>query len=214
MKKLLYVLIFLPFLGINGQKIGEFSAEKPHIDFPNNAMGLNLMIGEGGFGFGGFYRHSYSNTLTGFVDFAISEFKHEREVERFDIFGYPLPIFGKKNRVFILPVNLGVQYRLFYDSLTDNLRPFLTLGAGPSLIVTTPAQQEFFKSFGDAKAEIALGGYIGFGANFGTNSSNLTGISIRYYVVHLFNDGIEQYFGEYKTSLQQVALTINIGFMY
>ena len=82
------------------------------------------------------------------------------------------------------------------------------------MFLTTPAQEEFFKSFGSAKSKFGLGGYIGFGANFGTNSSNLTGINIRYYMFHLFDEGIEQYFDEYKTTFQQVSLTINIGIMY
>jgi hypothetical protein len=81
------------------------------------------------------------------------------------------------------------------------------------MFVTTPAQQELFKSFGDAKARFGAGGYVGFGANFGANSNNLTGINIRYYYLHLF-DGIEQYFGEFEKNLQHVALTINIGIMY
>jgi len=214
MKKIIYLFMIVPLLAINAQKIGNLADERPNIKFPRNALGIDLMIGEGGFGFGTFYRHNYSNTLTGFIDFSISEFKHEREVERFDIFGYPLPVQGKKNRVFILPINIGAQYRLFYTSLTDNLRPYLSAGIGPSLLVTTPAKDEFFNSFGKAKAQIAAGGYVGFGANFGMNSNSLTGINIRYYFVQLFNDGVEQYFDEYKKTLQQVTLTINIGIMY
>ena len=214
MKKIIYTIVLLPLLIINGQKIGNFADEKPHIAFPNNAIGFDLMIGEGGFGLGGFYRHNYSKTLTGFIDFSISEFKAQREIERFDIFGYPLPIYGKKNRVFLLPLHIGGQYRLFYESLTDKLRPYLSLGVGPTMVVTTPAQKEFFKSFGLAKATFGVGGYVGFGANFGLNSSNLTGINIRYYFVQLINDGIEQYFDDFTKTLQQVTLTINIGIMY
>ena len=214
MKKLMYILLLTPILLINAQKIGEFADEKPHIDFPKNASGADLMIGEGGFGLGGFYKYSITNTFSAFVDFSISETKHEREVERYDIFGYPLPIYGKKNRVFLFPLNFGGQYRLFYESLTDNLRPYISLGVGPTMIITTPAELEFFKSFKKAQAIFGIGGYVGFGANFGLNSSNLTGVNIRYYLVHLFNDGIEQYDQEYKKSFQQVSLTINIGLMF
>lgn len=143
MKRLSLILLLATLSSLFGQKIGEFAAEKPNMELPNNALGIDLMIGEGGFGFGGFYRYNYTNTFTGFVDFSISESKHEREIERYDIFGYPLPIYGKKNRVFLLPLNFGVQYRLFYESLTDNLRPYLSLGVGPTMFVTTPAQEEF-----------------------------------------------------------------------
>lgn len=214
MKRLSLMLLLATLSSLFGQKIGEFAAEKPNMELPNNALGIDLMIGEGGFGFGGFYRYNYTNTFTGFVDFSISESKHEREIERYDIFGYPLPIYGKKNRVFLLPLNFGVQYRLFYESLTDNLRPYLSLGVGPTMFVTTPAQEEFFKSFGKAKALYGAGGYIGLGANFGISSTNLTGINIRYYVLQLFDDGVEQYFGDFKKTIEHVSLTINIGIMY
>ncbi len=215
MKKFIYIFVLLPLFTISGQKIGNFVDAKPHIQFPSNALGFDLMIGEGGFGLGGFFRHNYSNILTGFVDFSISEFKAQREIQRFDpYFGNPLPIFGKKNRVYLLPLYFGGQYRLFYESLTDKLRPYISLGAGPTVIVTTPAQKEFFKSIGFAKGTFGLGGYVGFGANFGLNSSNLTGINIRYYFVQLFNDGIEQYYDDYTKTLQQITVTINIGIMY
>lgn len=214
MKNFIILIIFTSLLNLNAQKIGEMAEEKKPMDLPNNAAGIDLMIGEGGFGLGGFYRYQLSTILSGFIDFSISESKHSKEIERFDIFGYPLPIYGKKNRVFVLPLNLGVQYRLFSNSLTDNLRPYLSAGVGPSMFITTPAQQEFFKSFGDAKARVGVGGYVGLGANFGASSNNLTGINIRYYYLHLFNDGIEQYFGEFEKNLQHVALTINIGILY
>lgn len=214
MKKLFLILFIIPIFTIYSQKIGQLAEEKANIDFPNNALGLDLMIGEGGFGLGAFYRYNFANDLTVFTDFSLSESKHEREVERYDYFGYPLPIYGKKNRVFLLPLNVGFQYRLFSKTLTDNLRPYVSAAFGPTMFVTSPAQREFFKSLAYAQAQFGVGGYIGFGANFGTNTDNLTGINIRYYYHQLFGSGIEQYFDEFKTNLQQVALTINIGFMY
>lgn len=214
MKKYIYLFILIPFFCLQAQKIGEFAEEKPHAKFPNNTLGFDLMIGEGGFGLGGFYRYNYTKRFTGFVDFSISESKHEREIQRYDYFGHSLPIIGKKNRVFLLPLNFGIQYRLFYESLTDNFRPYVSGGIGPAVFVTTPAQEEFFKSFGNAKAQFGTGGYLGFGANFGINSANLTGINIRYYVLQLFNNGIEQYTGDFKKTLHHITLTINIGFMY
>ncbi|MBK7104487.1 MAG: hypothetical protein IPH62_04310 [Ignavibacteriae bacterium] len=214
MKKFLLFFLIFPFVINFSQKIGQLGEEKPNIDFPDNAIGLDLMIGEGGFGLGGFYRHNYSNTLTVFSDFSISETKHEREIERYDIFGYPLPIYGKKNRIYLFPLNFGLQYRLFYQSLTDNLRPYVSIAVGPTMFVTSPAEREFFNSLGYAQAKYGIGGYIGFGANFGTNTNNLTGINIRYYLHQMFDKGIEQYYGEFRKSIQQVSLTINIGIMY
>lgn len=213
--KKLFILIFtIPFLFINAQKIGEFAKEKPRLQFPNNSLGIDIMIGEGGFGFGGFYRYTFSVPLTGFVDFSISESKNEREIDRYDIFGRPLPIIGKKNRVFLLPLNFGVQYRMFYESLTDNLRPYINVGVGPTMLVTSPAQEEFFKSFGKAQTKFGFGGYVGLGANIGSTPNNLVGLNIRYFLAKTFDNGIEQYYGDVRNTFGQVYLTINIGIMY
>jgi hypothetical protein len=214
MKKIILFLILISVLPISAQKIGGFAEEKQNIEFPNNALGIDLMIAEGGFGLGGFYRYNYTNTFAGFIDLSISESKHEREIERYDIWGYPILDYRKKNRVFLLPLNFGIHYRLFSESLTDNLRPYISLGVGPTMFVTTPAKDEFFKSFGKAKALWGAGGYIGLGANFGLSSSSLTGLNIRYYFLHLFNNGVEQYYNDYKKNLEQISLTINIGIMY
>ncbi|MEE9430843.1 MAG: hypothetical protein V3V16_07385 [Melioribacteraceae bacterium] len=214
MKTLIYLFLLVPVLFLNAQKIGKLAEEKPHINFPNNSLGLDIMIGEGGFGLGGFYRYEYTNEITGFVDVSISESKSEREIQRFNIWGYPLPIEGKVNRVFMVPLNFGIHYRMFYNTLTDNLRPYLNVGVGPTLIVSTPAQEEFFNSFGSAKTKFGFGGYVGLGANIGNNTSNLTGVNIRYYLHKLFGGGIEQYAGDFKNTLGQVTLTITIGFMY
>lgn len=42
-----------------------------------------------------------------------------------------------------MPVNFGVQYRIFEDVIADNLRPYISAGVGPSLIITTPYELEF-----------------------------------------------------------------------
>ncbi len=214
MKKLLIIFFLLPLIVTLPQRIGKLASEKPHVKFPPNAWGVDLLFGEGGFGLGTFYRYSFTETLTGFVNFSVSESKDEREFERFDIFGRPLPIFGKKNRVFLLPLNVGIQKRLFYDTLTDNLRPYLSFGAGPVMVVTTPAEEEFFVSFGRAQAKYGISGYIGFGANFGLSTTNLLGITFRYSLAHLFDEGVENFYGNFLKDIGSFYFAINLGIMY
>ena len=213
MKRLLIAALFLPLLVINAQKIGEMAPEKTPEKFPDNAWGLDILIGEGGFGLGTFYRLTMSDNISGFVDFSISESKDDREFEYYDIFGRPIVI-GKKNRVLFLPVNFGVQYRLFDKILTSNLRPYLSAGVGPNIFVVTPYSKEFFNSFAYAQAKYALGGYIGFGANFGISKSNLVGLNVRYYTAHLFGDGIENLVDQKRQNISSFYLTLTIGTMY
>ncbi len=215
MKKLLLIaaIIVIPALNVNAQEIGELAPEKESEVFPDNAFGLDILFSEGGFGLGTFYRRSISPSFTLFSDFSISESKDEREFDVYDYFGTPITI-GKKNRIFILPLNAGAHYRLFRESITDNLRPYINAGIGPTFTVITPYELEFFESFGKAKMKLALGGYIGFGANFGLDKSSLIGVNLRYYFIHFFDEGVESLYNRYKTDIGGFFVTVNLGLMY
>jgi len=211
--RILAFFLFLPFAFILPQGIGQLAPDKPAEVFPDNALGLDIMFSEGGFGLGTFYRRQLSQTFTLFSDFSVSESKDENEFEYVDYYGNTYTV-GKKNRVFLLPLNFGMQYRLFSDVIYDNLRPYINGGVGPALVLTTPYEEEFFSAFGRAQAHYAFGSYIGFGANFGLDKSSLIGINLRYYMIHFFNEGVESLAGRYKKDLGGFYLTINIGMMY
>jgi len=206
-------ILLISFLTLNAQGIGELAPPKKPMVFPPNAWGFDLMIGDSGFGFGGFYRHLVVENITFFTDISFSESKDDREFEFIDIFGNTFTV-GKLNRIFQIPLNFGVQYRLFAEDLADNLRPYINAGVGPALIITTPSSEEFFSAFSKAQLKIAAGGYVGFGANFGVDQSSLIGINFRYYYIKLFGDGVESLEGRPKNVIGGFFVTINFGFMY
>ena len=211
-------ILIIPLLNIKAQGIGELAPDKTPIAFPNNAFGVDLIFSEGGFGLGTFYRRTVSETITLSTDFSISEAKDPQEFTYIDYYGITHTL-GKKNRAFMLPVNFGIQYRLFENIIFDNLRPYITAAIGPSIVVTTPYDREFFNAFGKAQARYTLGGYFGIGANFGLEKSSLVGLNIRYYVIHFFSRGIEimdpsQTNGRLENDLGGVFITLNIGMMY
>lgn len=207
------MIISLIAVSLNAQRIGKTYVEKPAEDFPNNSYGLDLLFGEGGFGLGTFYRYNFENSLTGFVDFSISESKDQREFEYIDYWGQSIVI-GKKNRVLTLPLNFGIQYRLFKDEISDNLRPYLSAALGPDLIVSTPYNMEFFTSFKKAVTKVALGGYVGFGADFGLSKSNLVGLNFRYSFAKLFDRGVENLEGKFRKNLTSFYVILTIGLMF
>jgi len=214
MKKIiLFFFIVSSVALLRAQSIGEMAPEKPLEIFPKNSLGLDIMFSEGGFGLGTFYRRQLEGDFTLFTDFSVSEAKDESEIEMYDYYGEPYTV-GKKNRVFLLPLNLGLQYRLFKGELSENLRPYLNCGLGPTMVVTTPYSEEFFTSFKWAQARYAAGGYIGLGANFGLDKSALIGFNLRYYVIEFFDKGVESLEGKYNKRLGGIFITINIGTMY
>jgi hypothetical protein len=204
-----------PFLVLNAQEIGELAEEEAPKIFPNNSFGLDIMFSEGGIGMGLFYRRQLNQKLSIFSDISLSEAKDDQEIEYVDpYYPYQSITFGKKNRIFLVPVNFGLHYRLLEKTLSDNLRPYLNLGVGPTMVVTTPYEREFFNAFGKAQAKFAVGGYIGLGGNFGLDNSSLVGLNLRYYIIRLLDDGVESLYGKNKKQLGGIFLTINIGMMY
>ena len=215
MKQLfMLAIILIPFVFANAQGIGELAPEKDPITFPPNAYGLDIMFGEGGFGMGTFYRHALSSDVTFFTDFSISEAKDENEFEYVDPWTGETQVAGKKNRVFLLPLNVGLQYRVFTSTLGDNLRPYINLAFGPSTVMTTPYEREFFNSFRMAQARYTVGGYFGIGANFGLDQKSVLGINLRYYITHFFDQGVESLAGRYQKDLGGFYITLNLGSMY
>ncbi len=212
-KTFVKIFLLLPAVLIYSQKIGEFAPEKPPMEFPRNSLGVNLLFSDGGFGLGAFYMRKFSLKLKGSLELSFSEAKGEREFEYYDYYGNSFVV-GKENRVFLIPLNVGVRYRLFEKDLTDNLRPYLMAGFGPAVSISTPYKEEFFASFKYSKFNFAAGGYLGFGANFGLSKKNLLGLSMKYSYIKFFSEGVEQMTGVIKKEIGTFFLELNIGMMY
>jgi outer membrane protein W len=212
MKKIILIMMFTT-LHIYAQGIGQLAPDKKPEIFPQNSWGVDVMFGEGGFGLGTFLRHSFTNNLSGFVDLSLSETKDEREIEYIDYFGNTFSP-NKINRSYFLPINFGAQYRILSETLTDNLRPYITAGVGPTLVIYAPYFEDVFSDLAYAKIKYAAGGYIGFGANFGISKSNLVGINVRYYHTYIFGDGIENLKDVVRKNFGQFYISLNLGVMY
>ena len=213
MKRIFLIFFIFPSFFLNAQKIGEMAPEKLPIEFPPYAWGVDLIFSDGGFGIGTFMRRSISSKLTGFVDISFAESKGAREFEYYDYWGRPIVV-GKENRVFLMPLTFGLQYRLFEKALTDNLRPYLNGGIGPAFAVSTPYELEFFKSFQYAKFHYGVGGYVGFGADFGLSETNLIGLNARYQYTKFLTEGVEQMQGQVTAELSAFYIALRLGMMF
>ncbi len=164
-----------------------------------NAWGIDILLSTGGFGLGGFYRRQLSRGVYGFISLSISEAKDDREIEFIDPFTLQTFTPGKVSRFLVVPLLVGVQYRIFQDVILENFRPYLTAAIGPSLVYASPYVEDvevlpgdtvqrkvdFFKALGRGHAHYTAGGYVGIGAFFGFEKKNLVGINLRYYLVRV-----------------------------
>jgi hypothetical protein len=200
-----------------------------------NIWSLDVMLSNDGFGLGTIYRRSVTSDLSWFLSFSISESKDEREVEYYDPY-YGVPVTpGKLNRFLVLPLMAGVQYRLFRDDIVDTFRPYINAGAGPTMVYMMPyvnliqqtdgsytsEQVEYFKSLGKGQPHYTFGGFVGFGANFGTTRSNIFGVNFRYYFTYLPSGGLPSLYDERtgavaatKENFGGFVISLNVGMAY
>lgn len=187
------------------------------------AWGFDLLISENGFGLGGFYRRELTDDLAGTLTFGISDVKDDGEVEYVNYYGQSY-VPGKKNRLVMLPFMASLQYRLFREDIVDNFRPYLTVGAGPTVLYVSPyatftdmgggtfisEKIDYFESLKYGKAHTTLGGFIGGGAYFGRDRTNVMGVSVRYYFIPVKN-GIEVMQGGFVREFGGLYITLHFG---
>lgn len=179
------------------------------LDPPRHAWGVDLLMSGGGFGLGGFYRHEYSEDLSGFVDFSISEAKDDNEKEFITYYGERFTP-GKVNRFLVLPIFLGIEKRLFRDEIVDNFRPYINAAAGPTLLFVFPYNEEYFNALGKGRPKYTMGGYVGLGAFFGSERSSLLGLNLRYYFIP-YPGGLESLQNTNMNQFGGFFITLNFG---
>lgn len=175
----------------------------------NNAWGMDLMVGADGFGIGTFYHKVFSDILTGTLSFSITEAQDSRQKDFYGYYGETIS-YNKLNRVFRLPLFVGIQYRMFKDVIAENFRPFLNAGAGPVFLYVTPYHQDFFRYLDRGHMEYSYGGFVGVGAQFGYDRSAVFGVNLRYYIIPL-PSGIQSVREGTMSNANGFYITVNFG---
>ncbi len=179
----------------------------------DNALGMDIMIGNSGFGGGFFYKQRISGTLSWTASFSISEAKAPNEVAYYDPYTGQKFVPGKVNQLWVIPAMLGLQYRLFRDEITDTFRPYVFAGLGPNAVFAAPYDQPLSYSFSHGRGYFGGGAYIGLGAYFGSDPNSLLGISIRYYILPM-KHGIESLQNQPMANFNTFFIAFNIGTQY
>ncbi len=157
---------------------------------PQNNWSLNLIFSDNGFGVGATLFKSFNADLSGFASLFFSGAKDGREFDVTDIYGNTYTPY-KINRLYMAAINLGLQYRLFREDVSDNLRPFINGGLTPTSIIYLPYQMSIIPSLGYMRAKYTLGGFFGVGMDYLTNNSSALSLNIRYYYINLFGEGVQ-----------------------
>lgn len=178
------------------------SGESPEERIKNpygSGLGLEVVVTNSGFGLGGYYALALDSQNSLFAELNIGSEKSEREVK---FFGFGQSFIPDKANYFVrVPIQLGIQRRLWHDYIEDNFRPFLQVTAGPTLGWVYPyfdddnqngtydedeRRYDGLGSIFKGDFRFGLGGTIGIGANFGENSRLTQGVRIAYSFNYFF----------------------------
>lgn len=172
--------------------------------------GFNLLFSDNGVGAGFFVQWTLDKSTQIFSNLYISGARNTDEIE----YLYPdgsYRVKGKINRLFMFPLSLGIRKILFEDELSENFKPFISAGFGPSFIMSTPYEREFFNSFGYANFYTRLNLFVDFGAFFGITSKSRSGVNIRYYYIPFGGDGLESIEGKPIHNFGGIFLSLIFG---
>jgi hypothetical protein len=78
------------------------------------------------------------------------------------------------------------------------------------MLYVFPENAEFFTAIGRGRPRYTAGAYVGVGAYFGSETSNLFGLNIRYYYVP-YPGGIDGLAGVPRKQFGGFFITINFG---
>ncbi len=183
------------------------------------AGGVDLVFSGSGWGIGAFYHHKVIEHGTAFANFLLSGRRNADEFENAWLGSVPV-VAEKVNRLYMIPMTIGFNYRLFAEDLQESFRPYVSAGITPTIIIQTPYIRdgqfyEFFSSFGYAETYFRWGAMVAVGSLFGDpTEGTVVGFTARYYTIPFGGDGLESLQGLPITNFGGVFLSLSLGWTW
>jgi hypothetical protein len=184
----------------------------PSENIINQSLGLDVAFSNSGLGLGFFYNNFIDNNNILFGSFYISGARNTDEFEYWDYNTGQWIVPNKINRLFLVPITFGYSHILFANALAGSFKPFISLGAGPSLIFSNPYQKGWFEAWSYATTYVRFGGDIAIGADFRSFGSSVASFSIKYYYIPFGGKGLESIQGLPMTDFGGLVLSLSIGY--
>jgi len=146
-----------------------------------NNWGLSFNYTEKGFGLSSSYFLPVWDDTDLFINLLVSGVTDDRELELFDPYTGTSSTMGKVNRVFMIPLSIGIQKYMFKDDIEGSFKPLVSAGITPALVLTNPADRGFFNALGYFQPGFAFGGFLGIGMEYRQTKNISVNFHARYY---------------------------------
>ena len=184
MRAALLTLLTLAASAADAQRVAPPLPDTTAARYGSSAA-LVLVLSEYGLGAGGSLRGRLADDWSATAELSVGAGRDEREQSFGGLFGErTTPL--KRNSVLLVPLQVGVERRLFRTRVEDNFRPFLALVAGPTLAYQWPYFDDLdgdgrrddgepltsgLAGFEEGQARVGIGGTVTVGAAFGRSRS-------------------------------------------
>jgi len=181
---------------------GQSSSNVGQPQIASKGLGAQVLLLNSGLGLGGYMMRILSEDVTLRAEISISSIKDGREVSFFNRLGQK-EVPDKANYVFQIPVQVGIEHRLFRSVIEDNFRPFVHAVTGPSIIWRSPYFNDLnsngeqdpeepvlssFQSLPRGNVEMGWSSTISIGAHFGKLYGGTQSLRIGYTLTYFFNE--------------------------
>jgi hypothetical protein len=186
----------------------EIKYTKPKKPEPRNNWSIGLNYGENGFGP---YVSLYSGlgrTTDLVFGLGFSGVTDEREIERYVVGGNSV-VPNKINRVFMMPLSIGIRKELFKDDLEGDFLPVINFGLSPAMVFTNPYDRSYFNAISYTQTHFAFGGYGGIGVTYNQSRTMSLNFNLGYYYLPLIGDDIQSL--QYSTINNVGGFQISLG---
>jgi hypothetical protein len=180
MRTLKIILLSAFILAVNINLFSQVKYTSESEEMHKSSFAAGFLYTEGGFGIHGTYYTPTGRITDLMIKLSFSGVSDDSEVEYYDMYGNSY-IKDKVNRVFMMPLSIGIKHNIFYDDIEGNFKPFIRGGAAPTLIMTTPYNQSFFAAIPDMQTGFAIGPFAGAGIEYYESKTLGMSIALDYY---------------------------------
>jgi len=153
-----------------------------------------------------------SRSIDFYLNLHFSGVSDSREIQRYDIYGNSVTL-GKVNRVYMMPLSIGLNKELFKGDIEGNFRPSISFGVAPTLVMYNPYDRSFFNAIAYTKTKFAFGPYAGIGINYKQSKSTSLNINLSYYYLPVSGGGVESIENSEIKDVGGLQLTFGLNFM-
>jgi hypothetical protein len=195
-----------------------FTSPRPLITDKSETMlyssfwSIELLFSGNGFGAGCSYSTQLSPSTSLNALLGVTGNRNSDELEYIDPMSGRTFIPNKVNRLYSLPLTIGVQKRLFRESLSESFRPFIGAGLGYSMILQIPYDQNGAEPNRQTLVHGRPAGYVSIGSAFGSDGRTSLSALIRYYYVPFGGNGIESIRDLPMTDFGGLFIALGIAF--